>query len=271
MRIGKSAAIISVLSLLVCACGDDTALADERANITASARNTDQTITTQTTDGVTIYGELYFGDLDMAAPLILMFHQGGSNGRGEYADIAAWLNDNGFRVIAWDQRAGGEVYGESNRTVAGLPEGEALGYCDAAPDLQAAVDYVAENKLADRVILWGSSYSAALIFGTASANPKLTSGVIAFSPASGGPLENCRARLWVGDISRPMFVLRPASEMERGSSIEQRDILTSAGVEFLVVDNGVHGSSMLLDARTEQDMSAARAEVLAWLKKTAGL
>ena len=64
-------------------------------------------ITTLTSDGVTVYGELYFGELDDSAPLVLLFHQGRSNGRGEYAEIAAWLNASGYRTIAWDQRAGG--------------------------------------------------------------------------------------------------------------------------------------------------------------------
>lgn len=265
MRFQKCAMIISTL-LFAVACGASDPAPEAKSDDAATVHEATQTITTITADGVTVYGEPYFSGLDASAPLILLFHQGGSNGRGEYSDIAAWLNENGFRAIAWDQRAGGETYGESNRTVAGLPEGADPGYCDAAPDLQAAVDYVAENNLAERVILWGSSYSAALIFGTAAANPDMTGGVIAFSPASGGPLENCRARMWADEIDAPMFVLRPASEMERESSVEQRDILTAAGAAFLVVENGVHGSSMLLDARTENDMSEARAEVLTWLQ-----
>ena len=37
-------------------------------------------ITTLTQDNITVYGENYLGDLDASAPLILLFHQGGSNG-----------------------------------------------------------------------------------------------------------------------------------------------------------------------------------------------
>jgi len=218
-----------------------------------------------TADGVTIYGEPYFGDLNADAPLILLFHQGGSNGRGEYAELAPWLNGLGYRAIAWDQRSGGETYGSENRTVAGLPVGADPGFCDAAPDLQAALDYVRAKGLAEKVIVWGSSYSAALVFGLAANNPDAVSGVIAFSPASGGPLVDCRARMWVEDIDAPMMTLRPASEMERESSQEQRDILTGAGVTFHVAENGVHGSSMLLDSRTESDMSETRAAVADWL------
>lgn len=224
------------------------------------------TITTETSDGVTTYGEPYFGDLDAATPLILLFHQGGSNGRGEYAAIVPWLNEAGFRAIAWDQRSGGETHGEVNRTVANLAEGTSSGYCDAYADLQAALDYVTTRNLADAVVVWGSSYSAALAFRLAAENPRKISGVIAFSPASGGPMVDCRARMWIDELRAPALVLRPASEMERASSMEQRDLLTAAGVEFRVVKNGVHGSSMLVDTRTENDMTATREAVIKWLE-----
>jgi hypothetical protein len=35
--------------------------------------------------------------------------------------------------------------------------------------------------------------------------------------------------------------------MQRESSVEQRGLLTAAVVEFFVIEEGVHGSSMLLD------------------------
>ncbi|WP_425410829.1 alpha/beta hydrolase [Hyphococcus sp.] len=257
----KAGFVISLLSVWACSGEKSSRLTSDAAKPGLS-----KTIETTAADGLTIYGETYFGGLDASAPLILLFHQGGSNGRGEYTQIASWLNKNGFRAIAWDLRSGGETYGESNRTAAGLPAGSAPGYCAVAPDLQAAIDYVTANGLGESAILWGSSYSAALVFGAAAANPERTAGVIAFSPSSGGPLENCRARQWINHIDAPVFVLRPASEMDRDSSIEQRNILTASRAKFLVVENGVHGSSMLLDERTQHDMSAARAAVLSWLE-----
>jgi len=227
-------------------------------------------IIAETSDGVTVYGEPYFGDLGVDAPLILLFHQAGSNGRGEYAGLASWLNQNGYRAIAWDQRSGGDLYGEANRTSAGMSEGTPAEYCDAYPDLEAALDQVTAAGLAENVIVWGSSYSGSLVFRLGKDYPSVISGVIAFSPASGGPLVNCRARMWAADVAAPMFALRPASEMERAPSVEQREILTAAGVDFLVVENGVHGSSMLVDERTENDMSAARGAVLEWLESVTG-
>jgi pimeloyl-ACP methyl ester carboxylesterase len=225
------------------------------------------TLTTKTSDNVMLYGEEYSTGRNADAPLILLFHQGGSNGRGEYSSIASWLNKHGFRAIAWDQRSGGATYGSENRTVQHLPENTANGYCDAAADLQAALDFVVKNELAKRVVVWGSSYSGALVFQLAAKNPDLVSGVISFSPASGGPLVECRARLWASEIKAPMFVLRPSTEMERESSLEQRDILQRAGVQFEVVEQGIHGSSMLVDERTGQNMRDARNTVLKWLKE----
>jgi len=222
-------------------------------------------ITTETRDGITVFGTLYGADLDSDSPLVLLFHQAGSNGRGEYADIVGWLNRPGFRAAAWDQRVGGDLYGSSNKTVSGLQSDHEWSYCDAYPDLLAALDRVIELDLAEKVILWGSSYSGSLVFRLAAERPDRVDGVIAFSPASGGPMVDCRARMWVDSVQAPVFVLRPASEMARASSEEQRDVLTAAGSEFLVVENGVHGSSMLVDERTEHDMSAVRETVIRWL------
>ncbi len=223
-----------------------------------------------TPDGVTVYGEPYFGDLGKDTPLVLLFHQAGANGRGEYASIAKWLNENGIRAIAWDQRSGGDRFGSANRAVASLPEGVETGYCEVYPDLQAAIDYVERHSLSDHVFAWGSSYSAALVFQLAAKNPDKLSGVLAFSPAAGGPLRACRARDWISEVTAETFVLRPASEMARESSQEQRDILSAAGADFFVAENGVHGSSMLVDDRTNHDMSGVRARVLAWLKQVSG-
>ena len=228
-----------------------------------------KSITAQTSDDVQIYGEQYFGKLDKSAPLILLFHQGGSNGRAEYEPLIPWLNAAGFRAIAWDQRRGGERLGGENRTVNGLPSTSEFSYCEVAPDLQAALDYALNTELANQVILWGSSYSASLVFELAANNPGKVSGVIAFSPAGGGPLENCRARMWAPDLDIPMMALRPAREMEMESTQSQKQILMDQGVNFHVVENGVHGSSMLVDERTKSDMSADRTIVLRWLNSLA--
>lgn len=222
-------------------------------------------VITTTIDDVTVYGETYFEGLDATAPLILLFHQARSNGRGEYAELANWLNAEGYRVIAWDQRSGGNTYGESNRTNQGLQKGIKKGNCDAYPDLQAALEYSLEQGLADKVFIVGSSYSAALVVQLAAKNIESVSGVVAFSPAAGGSMAKCRARDWIEQVQAPVFVLRPDSEMKRQSSQRQRDIFTSSGARFHIVEDGVHGASMLVDSRTKKDMHESRALVVQWL------
>lgn len=224
-----------------------------------------ETIVLTTPDGVTIHGEPFFEGLSDSQPLILLFHQGGSNGRAEYGPLTSWLNEAGYRVIAWDQRQGGGIYGSENRTVAALPEGTSYTYCDAYPDLERALTYALDTGLAEEVIIWGSSYSAALVFQLAANNPDKVSALVSASPASGGPMKDCLAREWLADVSAPMFVMSPQSEMERPSTQEQAAQMLEAGATYHIVIDGVHGSSMLVDDRTKKDMSADRAVVTEWL------
>ena len=81
-------------------------------------------------------------------------------------------------------------------------------------------------------------------------------------------MVNCLARDWIEDVTAPVLVIKPESEMARESSLQQQRIMTAMGVDYRVIENGVHGSSMLVDERTQHDMSAARAEVLDWLRTT---
>ena len=229
---------------------------------------TADTVTTTTSDGVTLYGETWFADLDYTAPLVLLFHQGGGNARGEYPEIAAWLNDNGFRAVAWDFRSGGDRFDSRNRTVDGIDESVPTGFCDGFPDFEAAVDYVLDSELAETVVAWGSSYSGALVFQLAAARPDEVTSVIVFSPASGGPMQDCKASHWLGDVKAATIVFTPASEMEYAHVADQKDMFAATGAETHVVENGVHGSSMLVDERTGHDMSELRGEVLEWLRET---
>jgi len=227
----------------------------------------EQHVVATTSDGIIIHAEAYPGDLPETAPLILLFHQGGSNARGEFGKIAGWLNSLGYRALAWDLRKGGDLFEGTSRTLAGLPEGADPEFCDAYADVEAALDYTIDTLGADDVVLLGSSYSGSLVFQLASTRPDHVAGVIAFSPASGGPVAQCRASLWLGGLKAPGIVFRPLSEMERDSSQVQRDALETAGVEFFVADPGVHGASMLLETRVGGDVSAARAALAEWLMR----
>ncbi len=120
----------------------------------------------------------YYGTGDKSKPIVLLFHMAGANG-AEYATIAPKLNALGFNALAVDQRSGGRAFGRANRTVKAL--GRSTGYRAALPDLQAALDWARRNNRG-KIVVCGSSYSAALVFLLAANNPGKIAGLMAFSP-----------------------------------------------------------------------------------------
>jgi hypothetical protein len=67
----------------------------------------------ETSDGITVFGDLYANSSGKTAPIILLFHQGASEARGEYTVIAGRLLEIGYNVLAIDQRMGGDRFGGS--------------------------------------------------------------------------------------------------------------------------------------------------------------
>ena len=107
-----------------------------------------------TPDSIKIFGDLY--EIDKKGSTILLFHQGGSNARGEYSPIIPKLIEEGFNILAIDQRVGGQYYGNYNRTLANIPTnhfGDGYGYCDAYNNLESALDYMIGSG-----IFWKKNY-----------------------------------------------------------------------------------------------------------------
>jgi len=224
-------------------------------------------VSLETHDGVTVYGDLYRAERAVTAPVILLFHQGGGDSRGEYGPIAERLIAAGYHAFAIDQRRGGNRFGEPNRTVEALDDAE-YGYCDAYPDLEAALTKVRDLGFTGPVVAWGSSYSAALVFRLAAEHPDDVSAVLAFSPASGGPLADCAPRLFSGEIEVPVLALRPASEMEVPSVPAQMERFRADGHATYVADPGLHGSSMLVAERVGADTEKTWSVVMSFLKES---
>ena len=238
--------------------------------LAASPTNTSEVgtafdVTATADDGITVFGTANFADLPDTAPLIVLFHQGGSNARAEYAPLIPWLNDNGFRTVAWDLRVGGDIYGLTNRTADARLPVKPSSYCEGFPDMLAALDASLEHGASEQAIVWGSSYSGALAFHLAAEAPDKISRVISASPANGPPMVDCLPQARLDELKSPAFVLSPRVEMKAVEDFEDKARFEATGVAFMIVENGIHGSSMLVDARTEADMSAARAAVIAWL------
>ena len=133
-------------------------------------------------DGLKITADLYLADQAKSTPFIVLCHQAGWS-RGEYREIAPKLNELGFNCLAIDQRSGGTVNDVENLVVAKAREAKTgTDFPDAEPDMIAALKWSKKNWAGGKLILWGSSYSAALSVRIAGEHPGLVDGVLAFSP-----------------------------------------------------------------------------------------
>lgn len=231
-------------------------------------------VTTTSADGTRLYGD-HYRTRGPGAPMALLFHLAGGDARGEYADIARRLVDEGYEVLAWDLRGGGDRFESENRTVArraacgdcegGGPSDEDFGYCDAYPDLEAALEYARLHGSGGEVHVVGSSYTAALVVRLAAEHPDLVASAAAFSPAS-SRMGACAVAQWQPEIDGPrLLVVRPESEMEIDSVAAQAARLRAAGVEVFVAPGAVHGASALNAARSEGDVEATWSRLLAFL------
>jgi dienelactone hydrolase len=232
----------------------------------AAAANGDPTpISFVASDKVTIFAD-YYGGRDAGRPLILLFHQAGSN-RAEYATIAPTLTALGFDALAIDQRSGGSLWGHANETVQHL--GRSEDYGSAFHDLEGALSWAKSSGRSGPIIVWGSSYSAALVFLLAAKHPQDVKALLAFSPgeylASPSSVRSAAAQL-----SIPIFV---TSAKESGEVAQAKAILDAASarqkVQFVPYIAGVHGSSTLRSDRNPKGAAENWAAVKAFLASLA--
>jgi len=226
-------------------------------------------VTFRAADGVLVYGDLVLAEGGKEAPLLLLFHQARANARGEYGAMIPRLVDAGFSVLAIDQRTGGDYFGGENRTMAALEGGE-YSYCDAYPDLEAALRYAVEEGFTGPRFAWGSSYSAALVIRLGVEHGDELTGVLAFSPAAGDPMGDCQPDRYASELEISALILRPSSEMDSEKSQKQLALFAEAGHQTYVAPDGVHGSSMLSADRVEGDVEPTWSVVLEFLSPPAG-
>jgi alpha-beta hydrolase superfamily lysophospholipase len=226
-------------------------------------KNTTQ-ISFYTKDNIQIFGDLY--KINKTSPTIILFHQARSNARGEYATIIPRLTNEGFNVLAIDQRSGGQLFGKHNRTIAEFPK-NSFNYCDAYADLESAVKFIIDKKFTGKKIVWGSSYSASLAIKIAHENQQQIQGVLAFSPASGGPMSNCKADEYFETLKTSLLLLRPSKEMEIESVKKQFNTAKKYNHKTFIAKNGVHGSSMLVEDRVQNNVDENWKVVLAFINE----
>ena len=220
-------------------------------------------VTLTAADGVKVYGQ-YWPASGGKAPLILAFHQAGSS-HAEYEPLAPRLNKAGFSVLAIDQRSGGSEFGGKNLTADAL--GREASYDEALPDLEAAVAWGRARAGGAPLLVWGSSYSAALVFVLASRHPAEVQGLLAFSPSEylGKPGAVGQA---ARSLKMPVFIDQATDEEEISASRAIFDLLPSGDKAlFLAAGSGVHGSATLRTDRNKAGAEENWRAVLAFLAK----
>jgi dienelactone hydrolase len=215
----------------------------------AASMNADSTdarpLTLRASDGVSVYAWDYPA-AGKTLPAILLFHQAGSN-HAEYSTIAPRLAALGYRAAAIDQRSGGRMWGQSNRTAAKF--GRDVGYRAALPDLEAALEWPPLQGLPRKSIVWGSSYSAALVFLLAAKHPSAVAAVMAFSPGEylgdSHSVKDAAAK-----VQAPVFITcaQDSEEIAAARAIAEA-VPGSSAVQFVPKRGGVHGSSTLRQDR----------------------
>ena len=198
-------------------------------------------------DGVTVYAS-YAQAKAKSRGLIVLFHQADAS-RAEYARIAPRLNAMGFATLAVDQRSGGNLFGGTNKTAAGF--GKSASYLDALPDLEASVTFARTNLKSNRVIVWGSSYSSALVFLLAAKMGGDVAGVLSFSPDEylGGP---SLVRDAAKKVSVPVFITSALGEVTPARNILDA-VASKDKVQFLPKGFGLHGSSALDNGKASDE------------------
>ncbi|PVX30238.1 alpha/beta hydrolase [Sphingomonas pokkalii] len=216
-------------------------------------------VTLTAADGVKIAGVYTRAATPKA--LLLLFHQAES-GKDEYALLSPQLAQAGYSSLRIDQRAGGTLFGV-NETVKML--GHSADYGEAKRDLDAAFAWARQQKLP--IILWGSSYSASLVFLLAAEHPGQVKALLAFSPGEYLDEKGAVARA-AAKVTVPIFVTSAQDGQEEDAA---RTILAASPAaektQFVPKLGGVHGSSTLLRPKNPEGAAEAWRATMAFLDR----
>lgn len=215
-------------------------------------------------DGLAVTGETLSAARTPARGMVLLFHMAGSN-LGEYATIAPALTRRGFDTLAIDQRSGGAGWGRRNETAARLPRDP--GFIAALPDLEAALAHARERQPRGRVLVVGSSYSAALVFLLAARAGPAVSAVLAFSP--GEYLSGVSVRAAASRVACPVFVSQDSDGSEEAAAAAILAVVPGSPKRQFRPVAGAHGASILRPDRNPRGAAAAWAAVDAFLDEIA--
>lgn len=209
-----------------------------------TAVSAQETIHFPSLDSITIGADLYMAH-DQHAPFIILFHQA-TYSRGEYLEIAPKLNEAGFNCWAVDLRSGYAANQVANITFQNAKKAKMpYRFIDTQQDIEAAVAYARKHYAKGQLIIWGSSYSAALVIRHAGELQNVD-GVISFSPGEyfkneGKPADYIAQS--AQKVSVPVFITSKKSE-ENWKAIYAA-IPNEDKVYFTPGMEGKHGSAAL--------------------------
>lgn len=196
-------------------------------------------------DSLSITADVYMTENE-DAPLIILFHQARFS-RGEYLEIAPKLNALGFNCLAVDQRSGGKVNQLINEThQRAVADGKKTGYVDAWPDLVATVQFANDILKVNQLIIWGSSYSSALVFPLTAKHKDLIDGILSFSPGNYFEMDGKTISDYAKEVDCPVFITSCKSEEEEWQPI-YNNLKPTSTFYYLPEDEGFHGSKALWD------------------------
>ena len=205
-------------------------------------------------DGLEVTAELYAGE-DKEASFIIFFHRARWS-KGEYREIAPKYLARGYNCLAVDQRSGDQINDVINETnYMAKRRKKKTDYLEAYKDMQAALIYVKTKFKPEKIIIWGSSYSASLVFRLAAEKHKSIDAIIAFSPGEYftklGQKEDY-IQSFAKEVKCPVFMTSAADEEELCKNIFQA-VPHDRKMYFLPEKGGFHGSEALWE---EHQMSS---------------
>ena len=221
-------------------------LASSLAMANSSSQAIKKTIRFPSQDGLIITADTYI-DHKLNAPFIVLFHQARWS-RGEYLETALRLNKLGFNCMAVDQRSGGQVNDVENQTFGrAKAQDKKTTYIDAYADMEAALHYAHSHFAKGKLIIWGSSYSAALVFRLAAENKDIVSALLAFSP--GEYFEKLTGKKdyitqFAKQVNCPVYITSAQKEKPLWQGI-YKALATQDKTSFLPTTAGNHGSKAL--------------------------
>jgi pimeloyl-ACP methyl ester carboxylesterase len=177
-----------------------------------------ETLTRTLPDGLEMTADYYSQPGKLPGPIVVACHMAGSS-RGEFAKIAPEFLRYGCSLLAVDLRAGKERNGVVNQTSAAFEKkhGRPATYAEAYPDVVEAVKWARETRPEAKLILLGSSYSAALAVAYAGREPTAVDAVLAFSP--GEYIEGWTVALDARKVTVPVHVSCGNGPEEKGRTM----------------------------------------------------